>query len=186
MDTDSCWPPRAESLICSRDEAEPGDLLAQSQEIAKEGFRLRHILILWEQSRSASLEEPVLQHDEFMLLAMVFFSATSIYLSGVFDYEMMHWDNMGILVPNLSEDEIQAHVQVILEISSVILKASDISPLLILFPLRVAGARSWQKWQQEHIQTLLEVVQQTFLVASAFKAELGQVWEDRRLLGFGA
>jgi hypothetical protein len=121
-----------------------------------------------------------------MLLAMVFFSATSIYLSGVFDYEMMHWNNIGILVPNLSEDDIQAHVHVILEISSVILKASDISPLLVLFPLRVAGARSWQKWQQEHVQTLLEVVGQTFLAASAFKTELGQVWEDRRLLGFGA
>lgn len=181
MDTGSCWRPRAESLIWSDWSGDEGDCLAQSQEIAKEGFRLRHDLTVWQQSRSPSPEEPVLRHgnDDFMLLAVVFFSATSIYLSGVFDYEMMHWDNLGILVPNLGEDVLQAHVHVILEISGAILKTSGISPLLVLFPLRVAGARAWEKWQQERIQTLLGVVEQTFLAASAFKAELAEVWEHR-------
>ena len=121
--------------------------------------------------------------DSFASLAGAFFSATSIYLSGVFDYEIAYWQEMGIIVPNLSEEEIQAHVAAILAHTDTILNGSSISPLLMLFPLRVAGSRSYESWQQDCIMRHLAIVERTFPVASAFRVELGEVWSQMSFVG---
>jgi len=118
----------------------------------------------------------------FFFLSQAFFAATSIYLSGVFDYEMPHWQDMGIIAPTLSEDEIQGHVTDILMHTREILCNSSISPLLTLFPLRVAGARSWESWQQESIMDSLSVIEKSFPVAASFRADLQGVWSRRGLL----
>ncbi|KAM5350181.1 hypothetical protein ACJ41O_006686 [Fusarium nematophilum] len=167
---------RARDFICYLEGVEPDSALIDGQDIALEGFSLREDLNHWQQTEETLTKDPISGSDEFMSLATVFFSATSIYLSGVFDYEMMHWQKLGILVPNLSEDEIQAHVQSILSLSRAILGSSSISPLLLLFPLRVAGARSWYRWQQECIRGLLEMIERTFSAATAFKLQLGEIW----------
>lgn len=86
---------------------------------------------------------------------------------------------MGIPVPNLSEQEIQRHVSTILVLSGLMLASSKISPVLTLFPLRVAGARSWDQWQYECIVELLERIEQTFPVAVAFKLSLRALWASR-------
>lgn len=109
-------------------------------------------------------------------MTKAFFAATSIYVSGVFDYEIPYWQDMGIVAPNLSEEEIQMHVINILTHTNSVLYNSSISPLLVLFPLRVAGARSWQGWQQDCIMQNLLVVERTFPVAAAFRADLMGVW----------
>lgn len=86
---------------------------------------------------------------------------------------------MSIPVPNLSEEEIQTHVSTILVLSGMILDNSKISPVLVLFPLRVAGARSWDQWQHDCIIELLERTEQTFPVAAAFRMDLGALWASR-------
>ena len=116
------------------------------------------------------------------MLAKVFFAATSIYLSGVFDYEMPYWQGMGIVAPTLSEDEIQEHVRNILTHTREILFNPSISPLLTLFPLRVAGARSWETWQQDSIMDSLSAIEESFPVAASFRADLQSVWSRRGLL----
>jgi hypothetical protein len=121
----------------------------------------------------------------FSFLTQVFFAATSIYLSGVFDYEMPYWQGMGIVPAHLSEEEIQGHVIDILTLTNTILCSSSISPLLVLFPLRVAGARSLLKWQQDCIIQSLLTVETTFPVAAVFKADLQGVWDSRSPLAYG-
>lgn len=155
--------------------------LHDAYEIATEGFDLRQSLLQWEMT--ADLLPPSLSSRngrtldaDFASLSAAFFSATSIYLSGVFDYEIIHWQKMGIVVPNLGEDDIQMHVTTILAQTSRILNGSAISPLLVLFPLRVAGARSCAIWQQDCILHHLATVERTFPVASAFGVELRKVW----------
>lgn len=145
---------------------------------------MRQALALWQANRRVSTptsnpKGEATVDDDFLSLAEVFFSATSIYLSGVFDYEIVHWQNMAIPVPNLSEEEIQTHVSTILVLSSMILDNSKISPVLVLFPLRVAGARSWDQWQHDCIIELLEKIEQTFPVAAAFRVDLGALWASR-------
>ncbi|KAM6520181.1 hypothetical protein FALCPG4_013734 [Fusarium falciforme] len=175
---------RASNLICSLQDGQPDGIPDEAHDIAAEGFRLRHALALWQANRRASTPTSTFKgettaDDDFLSLAEVFFSATSIYLSGVFDYEIVHWQNMGIPVPNLSEEEIQTHVSTILVLSGMILDNSKISPVLVLFPLRVAGARSWDQWQYDCIIELLERIEQTFPVAAAFRMDLGALWASR-------
>jgi hypothetical protein len=114
--------------------------------------------------------------SELQLLAEVFFSATSIYLSGVFDYEICHWQSLNLTTPTLSEDEIQQHVGFILVLGHQLVK-TNISPLLLLFPLRVASARARQTWQRQQIMELLGMVKSSFAVAGAFIADIENLWK---------
>ncbi|KAF5647956.1 hypothetical protein F52700_1169 [Fusarium sp. NRRL 52700] len=151
--------------------------LDEAFDVAQEGFRLRQALIDWEAKGVASKQQTAGNTSgNFSSLAKAFFAATSIYLSGIFDYEIPYWQDKGIVAPNLSEDEIQMHVINILTHINTVLYNSPISPLLVLFPLRVAGARSWQGWQQDCIMQNLLVVERTFPVAAAFRADLMGVW----------
>jgi hypothetical protein len=97
----------------------------------------------------------------------------------VFDYEITHWQKMGVVVPNLCEEEIQMHVATILMQADRVLHGSPVSPVLVLFPLRVAGARSWECWQQDLVMQHLTTVEQMFPVAAAFKDDLKDVWSRR-------
>ncbi|RFN53913.1 hypothetical protein FIE12Z_1827 [Fusarium flagelliforme] len=162
---------------------EPQRNVSDAYDIALEGFRLRQALVDWEASMTRPERLKAAGGDTgFFFLAQAFFAATSIYLSGVFDYEMPHWQEMGIIAPTLSEDEIQGHVTDILTHTREILINSSISPLLTLFPLRVAGARSWETWQQESIMGSLLAIEKSFPVAASFRADLQGVWSRRGLL----
>lgn len=157
------------------------NLMKEAHAISMEGFLQRATLAEWSSKHAQPARERLkadgnFEGDDFFLLAKIFFAATSIYLSGVFDYEITHWQNLGILPATLSEDEIQVHVQAILERSKIVLDRSSVSPVLLLFPLRVAGARSWHVAQQECILQLLDKIELTFSVAAAFKFELGKLW----------
>ena len=113
------------------------------------------------------------------LLSNVFFAAISIYLSGIFDYEIIYWQSRDISVTCIPEDKVQEHLNSILTLTEVSLQTTTLSPLLFLFPLRIAGARSYEQWQRERVLLLLEQISQSFTVAQIFKTELGQVWYKR-------
>ncbi|KAM0478366.1 hypothetical protein ACHAP7_006040 [Fusarium lateritium] len=165
------------------DSKQPDKRLNEAYNIAQEGFLLKQALVDWE-ARAASSHPLTKDHKNtvygsFTSLARSFFSATSIYLSGVFDYEITHWQKMGIVIPNLCEKDIQMHVASILMQADRVLHDSSVSPLLVLFPLRVAGARSWESWQQDLVMQHLTTIERMFPVAAAFKDDLRDVWSQR-------
>lgn len=110
---------------------------------------------------------------------MIFHAATNVYLSGVYDYDIMHWNNLGTVVSTLDEAEVQMHLATILGLSRTVLSEGKISPVLLLFPLRVAGARAREKWQQDVILKLLASIETTFCVAGAFMHDLQKLWSAR-------
>lgn len=112
-----------------------------------------------------------------MLLSRIFFAAISIYLSGIFDYELTHWHQLGLIPPTLDEQAVQTHTNTILGLSSLALDATNLSPLLFLFPLRIAGARSRTQWQRDWITKLISRIGSGFAVATAIATELSYVWE---------
>ncbi|KAF7552502.1 hypothetical protein G7046_g7390 [Stylonectria norvegica] len=183
---------RANDLIDSREKSLGNEerLLGEAFEVSLEGFNLREALHNWGTTTNRAVVSPQNTEDtissmsspaddEFLILAEIFYAATSIYLSGVYDYEIAHWEDLGILVSTLSESEIQIHVKSILDLSHVVLECSSISSLLLLFPLRVAGARSREVWQQECIIRLLTKVEATFAVAATFRFELKKLWKSK-------
>ncbi|KAH6609062.1 hypothetical protein Trco_002408 [Trichoderma cornu-damae] len=94
------------------------------------------------------------KEDDSMLLSRIFFAAISIYLSGIFDYEITHWHRLGLAPPTLDEQAVQTHTNTILQLSNLALDATNLSPLLFLFPLRIAGARSRTQWQRDWVARL--------------------------------
>ncbi|KAH6631947.1 hypothetical protein F5144DRAFT_592808 [Chaetomium tenue] len=178
---------RAEKLIESLQSSVSSPATAeQAQAISLQGFSLRNQLRHW---ASANHTSPVFRDSsarqnpaesepktESQLLGATYFSATSIYLSGVFDYEMCYWQSLDLPASTLSEDEIQQHVASILYLSQRVLAETRLSPLLLLFPLRVASARARQTEQKEQILSLLGRVRSSFAVAGAIVADVTNLW----------
>ncbi|KAM0326335.1 hypothetical protein ACHAQA_006935 [Verticillium albo-atrum] len=113
------------------------------------------------------------------LLARLLVAATSIYLSGNYDYDLPAWRTLEIEVPILPAETVAAHWSVIVSCAREALRERTLSPLLLLYPLRVAGARAWTAEEQRVIDGLLSEVGSEFIVAEAFLGELREVWRER-------
>ncbi|KAF6813085.1 C6 finger domain-containing protein [Colletotrichum sojae] len=145
--------------------------LSQAFDLALEGFNLRQSLDSWKLNTS-----PLPESQDETLLSLAYYSATSIYLSGNYDYDMAHWQAIGVAVPILSADQIEEHFDAIVATVKEALKGSSLSPLLFLFPLRVAGARAKLHWQRDAVTDLLQRVRRKFIVADAMLEELRELW----------
>ncbi|KAK7911587.1 hypothetical protein PG985_014068 [Apiospora marii] len=162
---------------------------SDAPDLAAEGFRLRLLLELWRARYPCvpPLDSPhpykpaKLGLSLESLLSNVFFAAISIYLSGIFDYEMLYWQRWDIQVPTITEIEVQGHLGLILSLTSVALHETSLSPLLFLFPLRIAGARCCEKWQMNCVQVLLTCISRDYAVAGFFRAELNGIWRLKNL-----
>ncbi|KAF3025097.1 hypothetical protein E8E14_014575 [Neopestalotiopsis sp. 37M] len=154
-------------------------------DLAIEGGRLRERLNAWQAhaSTNAVLDVPnAHKRQDFhtspeAFLTCAFFSATAIYLSGIFDYNMAVWKDSKVTLPTLDEQDIQSHVGDILHSTRQGLERTNLSHLLYLFPLRVAGARSIDIRQRRGILELYRKIQPNFSVAEAFEHELINLWE---------
>ncbi|EFQ30674.1 uncharacterized protein GLRG_05818, partial [Colletotrichum graminicola M1.001] len=145
----------------------------EAMSLATEGFNLRESLESW---KGSAVFPP--ERREEMLLSNVYYSATSIYLSGNYDYDLPHWQAIGVGVQVLDSAEIAKHFDVIISTVKEAMRASSLSPLLFLFPLRIAGARAKQRWQQCLVKELLQEVRKKFIVADAMLTELAERWSS--------
>jgi hypothetical protein len=113
------------------------------------------------------------------LLAYVYYHATSIYLSGTYDYHI-HWTwPEAPCAPILPRTQIERHVSDILRLSQELLDLG-VSGVLVFFPLRVAGARAVDTSARETILDLLHTtVRRGFVVAEAFTIDLSELWASQ-------
>ncbi|KAM0496623.1 hypothetical protein ACHAO3_008956 [Verticillium nonalfalfae] len=123
------------------------------------------------------------------LLTRLLVAATSIYLSGNYDYDLPAWRGLGVAVPTLPVRTVKTHCETIVACAREALKERSLSPLLLLYPLRVAGARAWTVEEQVLVDGLLTEVGREFVVAEAFLGELREIWlvrnEMAALVGTG-
>lgn len=160
----------------------------KASNLALEGYRLRQSLEVWRAINSELLDAATYSTasvgagssdtvDHTGLLANAMFAAISIYLSGIYDYTITLWRSWDIPVPILTKEDVQCRVITILSSTRFALERTNISHLLYLFPLRVAGARCTNKWQCDQILSLLRRVGTNFVVAQAFETELRLLWD---------
>ncbi|OLN86677.1 hypothetical protein CCHL11_03852 [Colletotrichum chlorophyti] len=157
--------------------AEPDCFLSTALDLAMQGFEIREELEKWNSISSASPET-----GQEVILARTYYSATSIYLSGNYDYDLQHWQAVNVAVPILQPEQIVRHFDAIIRFTTKALKCSDLSPLLFLFPLRVAGARARQTPQRRAVMELLCDVRKQFIVADAMITELEVLWASNHTL----
>ena len=122
--------------------------------------------------------EPALMTDKQTALAKCCYPAISIYLSGAFDYFPI-WHARGIAMPVLTMPEINDHVDDIIAIAYEILRRKAVAGVSLLFPLRVAGARSRfdaTDSRRKKIRELLSRIASAYAVSEAFISDLNDLW----------
>ncbi|KAL6876916.1 fungal-specific transcription factor domain-containing protein [Trichoderma novae-zelandiae] len=172
---------RTAAFIDIQDEFPHDEPTPEAQSICSDALTLREALAGWYASYAQTAAESDTSlpeaEDASMLLSRIFFAAISIYLSGIFDYEVLHWHRLGLIPPTLNQQTIQTHTNTILGLSNLALDTTNLSPLLFLFPLRIAGARSRTQWQRDWVAKLIGRIGSGFAVARAISAELNHVWQ---------
>jgi hypothetical protein len=185
-----------QSLQAQQSSAATPGLAERADAISRRGFTLRSQLQAWASAYHTSpafrgptiaWQDPLLPDSDTtglqpQILAETFFSAASIYLSGVFDYEIGYWQRLQLSAPTLGEDEIQQHVSLLLASSQRLVAETSLSPLLLLFPLRVASARARRAEQRRQIMELLGRVGSRFAVAGAIMADVDELWTARAIV----
>jgi len=147
------------------------DQFTELESIAVEGLALRISLEQWK----SSVHLWPVANDEQMSLALIYYYAISILLSGVFDY-FSHWDERGIHTPTITSLEVQENVQQIITMTTTAVRYSNLAGILFLFPLRVAGARVETQQEPNILWLLSEISKRGFVVANTIAEELGQYW----------
>lgn len=179
----------ANQFCNAEDECPSSGVPQEAMEIAAEGCALRNALNVWHSTyfepRGYDEEGPPSPgmhidtvEDECALLTNVFWSSISIYLSGEFDYELHHWNRFGLIVPTLDRQTVATHVENIMEMAEYALQKTSLSPLMFLFPLRIAGVRSAMasKAQRERILRIIDMVADRFAIGHAIRAGLVDAW----------
>ncbi|CAI6296015.1 unnamed protein product [Periconia digitata] len=157
--------------------------------LALEGLSLRQSLEEWSEMAALWSATPhcISDHTETvevdLLIGNLYFHAISIYLSGIFDYHAP-WTMEGAPpAPILTRNEVEQHVAAIFRLS---LKMLDVgvAGILLFFPLRVAGARSWQVHDHDMILSLFRQIRgRGYTTAETLMMELGGLWESYRAAG---
>ncbi len=176
---------RANRFCCAEDDDPSPGVPDEARDIASTGMALRDALNAWHQTHLAQDETGgggglgTAAQDECSLLTRLFWSAISIYLSGEFDYELHHWTRFGLAVPTLAPDAVRGHVAAILALAEHALDGhSSLSPLLFLFPLRIAGARSARagRDQRARVLRILDAIAERFAAGQAIRTGLTDAW----------
>ncbi|RGP62921.1 beta-lactamase [Fusarium sporotrichioides] len=144
--------------------------LAQEGRIYQQRLQQSHNQIL-------ALEPRLDSHGN---LALTLYHALDLFLCMNYTFYAL-WDEDGI--PRLSADNIEDHVSAIISHVREILDHSNISGLLLLFPLRMAGANTVEPSQKDQILRLLrKISEKGFVVSNRIVVDLEEVWAYKDLL----
>lgn len=143
------------------------------EDILGEGERIRLMIdIILQDTREPDPSSP----DD--LVASVFLHATSIYLSGIFDYRLHLFSALPAAI--IPRNRVQSHVAYILKGTSIACIQTKLCGLLFLYPLRVAAARAAETSEQKQIMETFEYIrQQGFAIVQVFQEEIKEVWRER-------
>lgn len=140
--------------------------------IAAEGLDVQGSIYNWHTKMLLQLVQD--GPDPYSNLALLYYHALLIFLSGNYDY-FPYWEN--IPAPVLSPTDIAEHLTTILYLSSEVLRHSKIPGVMLFFPMTVAGARVRTADQKSEILSLLNLVfSKGFVVANRLRDGLLERW----------
>ncbi|KAM5370890.1 hypothetical protein ACJZ2D_008323 [Fusarium nematophilum] len=139
--------------------------------LASEGTCIMQRLNSWYDTPAAYLDHKGPRSK----LALINYHALQLFLARNFRFYSC-WEED--TVPSLAEHEVGIYVTNILNLSSTILEASNIPGLLLLFPLRMAGANAVTTSQRDAVlQLLARVSQKGFIVSERITIDLLECWK---------
>ncbi|PYH84379.1 hypothetical protein BO82DRAFT_254046, partial [Aspergillus uvarum CBS 121591] len=139
---------------------------------ARAGLAIREALLIW-RDEATSLRRP-LPIEPSTQLAVVLNHALELYHCMNFTFYPC-WSTR--TVPRLTQSEVDANVAAILHLSGCLLADTDIPAVLLLFPVRMAGAHaSGQHARERVVDTIRQIRQKGFVVADRIEVDLHEVW----------
>jgi hypothetical protein len=143
--------------------------------LAAEGLNAQDTIYNWHTQTLLQLAQD--GPTEYSNLALLYYHALLIFLSGNYDY-FPYWDK--IPAPVLSPAEISEHLVAILDLSGEVLSHSKIPGVMLFFPVTVAGSRARRVEQRSKVLNLLDwVFCQGFVVANRIRDGLLERWAER-------
>ncbi|PYI22404.1 hypothetical protein BO99DRAFT_440566 [Aspergillus violaceofuscus CBS 115571] len=140
---------------------------------ARAGLAIREALLNWRDEATTSLRRPR-PIEPSTQLAVVLNHALELYHCMNFTFYPC-WSTR--TVPRLTQREVDANVAAILHRSGWLLADTDIPAVLLLFPVRMAGAHaSGQHARERVLDTIRMIRQKGFVVADRIEVDLHEVW----------
>ncbi|KAE8342423.1 hypothetical protein BDV24DRAFT_173738 [Aspergillus arachidicola] len=137
--------------------------------LALEGLEIKETILNWRESHMERLPR-----DAFIQLAVVVHQALLLYHCSNFTFYSC-W--MTRTIPQLNQSEVDKHVATILDLSQSLLSDTYIPAVLLLFPLRMAGAHVFQSHaQQKLLGTIRKIRQKGFIVSDRIEVDLQEFW----------
>ncbi|KAF2501785.1 hypothetical protein BU16DRAFT_501132 [Lophium mytilinum] len=152
--------------------------------VITEGLYLRRCLSDWYhqiECRLPTARDPStpLQTNMELLIALIYYHALSIFLSGCFDYRLSCFPAPPASLPILTRTQVERHLASILSLTELALNKTWLTGVAFLFPLRVAAARAWSAADQnEVVQRLRSVRSKGFSITNLFEEEVNCLWEE--------
>lgn len=117
-----------------------------------------------------------LNHDDpYAQLAIANYHALELFHCRNFTFNSC-WDNAA--VPFLTQSEINAHVTSILHLCERSLENSAIPGVILLFPLRMAGANALKtEHRAELVEILDRIYRSGFVVSDRIKVDVQELWQ---------
>ncbi|KAJ0419179.1 hypothetical protein BJY00DRAFT_314248 [Aspergillus carlsbadensis] len=144
-------------------------------DLGREGLAIQSSIYAWHDEAMLKLQPGDNKHS-VLHLALACYHTLLVFLSNNYNYYQFWHDTPA---PRLSRNDINHHVESILQHADHILKASDISTVLLLFPLRVAGTHAESGTRFRILGLLDAIFARGFVVSSRIKDDLHEYWVDK-------
>jgi hypothetical protein len=160
--------------------------LEEGVALVAEGTSHRNLLAEWHQqveqdflgSQGSSIQ---FLKDRELALSMIYYHALSIFLSGIYDYHISCFPVPESSLPILSRTKVEHHLSSLLSLVKATLEGTPLSGVLLLFPLRVAAARSRIASDQKEVVHLLRIIgSKGFTISKFFEVAIQHLWQEKR------
>lgn len=142
--------------------------------LAREGTALDHRITLW--NNDNLLQSAI--SDHFTQISFTYYYALQLFHCRNFTYYSC-WETGTI--PELSPLESNAYVAAIIDICDKIIRTSNIPGVILLFPLRMAGAHVELGHRSEILKLLQQIYNSGFAVADRIRVDLCDFWAFKDL-----
>lgn len=142
--------------------------------LAHEGTALDRRITIWNNGNLLKLAA----RDPFTQISFAYYYALKLFHCKNFTYYPC-WETGTI--PELSLHETNAYVAAIINACEVIMETSNIPGVILLFPLRMAGANAEVEQRNKILKLLQQIYNSGFVVAEKIKVDLCEFWAYNEL-----
>lgn len=141
-----------------------------------EGWKLHQDLDTWSEQHTKSSDA----FAPISIISNIYHMTLTINLMSIFSFP--HFKELNLSVPTISDGSLEDRVDILIFLLETALRSTSLAGLLLLWPIRVAGAKATRQDQVSIVSDMLrEIEQRGFVVAKNFEKVLTRQWKLKKL-----